>query len=87
MIRTALKYKLAEVQGIFTEVPTRKIKPSQTCPQCGYQDKKSLDQRMHICSSCGYTQQRDIAAAEVMLLWSQNKLPGFETNRPKAPLR
>ena len=45
-----------------------------------YQEKKNLDQRVHVCANCGYTQQRDIAAAEVMLLWSQNKLPGLGTN-------
>jgi putative transposase len=80
MIRSALKYKLQDVQGVFLEVPTKKIKPSQTCPKCGHQEKKNLDQRVHVCANCGYTQQRDIAAAEVMLLWSQNNLPGLGTN-------
>ena len=45
-----------------------------------YQEKKNLDQRVHVCANCGYTQQRDIAATEVMLLWSQNNLPGLGTN-------
>ncbi len=80
MIRSALKYKLQDVQGVFLEVPTKKVKPSQTCPQCGHQEKKNLAQRIHVCANCGYTQQRDIAAAEVMLLWSQNNLPGLGTN-------
>ncbi|WP_071188864.1 zinc ribbon domain-containing protein [Trichormus sp. NMC-1] len=75
-----MKYKLQDIQGVFLEAPTKKIKPSQTCPKCGYQEKKTLLQRVHVCASCGYTQQRDIAAAEVMLAWSQNKLPGFGTN-------
>ncbi|WP_330911016.1 hypothetical protein [Nostoc sp. UHCC 0870] len=35
---------------------------------------------MHICSNCGYTQQRDIASSEVFLLWHSNQLPGFGTN-------
>ncbi|WP_413172934.1 RNA-guided endonuclease InsQ/TnpB family protein [Anabaena azotica] len=80
MIRSALKYKLQDVQGVFLEVPTKKVKPSQTCPKCGHQEQKNLDQRVHICANCGYTQQRDIAAAEVMLVWSQNQLPGLGTS-------
>ena len=87
MIRSNLKYKLQDVQRVFLEVPTKKIKPSQTCPKCGHQEKENLAMRVHICASCGYTQQRDIAAAEVMLLWSQNNLPGLGTNRANAPLR
>jgi putative transposase len=80
MIRSTLKYKLQDVQGVFLEVPTLKVKPSQTCPKCGHQEKKNLDQRVHVCPNCTYTQQRDIAAAEVMLLWSQNNLPGLGTS-------
>ncbi|MEB3177586.1 MAG: transposase, partial [Nostocaceae cyanobacterium] len=74
MINDALKAKLADIDGLFVEVPTPKVKPSQTCPKCGYQEKKSLDQRTHVCNNCEYTQQRDIASAEVMLLWHLNLL-------------
>lgn len=87
MIKDALKAKLSDVGGLFVEVPTKKVKPSQTCPQCGNQEKKTLDQRIHVCHNCGYTQQRDIAAAEVMLLWYSNNLPGFGTSHANAPLR
>ncbi|MDJ0735500.1 MAG: zinc ribbon domain-containing protein [Nostocaceae cyanobacterium] len=79
MIRSALKAKLDDVGGVFIEVPTRKIKPSQTCPKCGHQEKKSLEQRIHICN-CGYSQQRDIASAEVILVWYSNNLPGLGTS-------
>ena len=80
MIKDALKAKLSDIGGLFVEVPTKKVKPSQTCPQCGNQEKKTLDQRIHVCHNCGYTQQRDIAAAEVMLLWYSNNLPGLGTS-------
>jgi putative transposase len=80
MIKSALKSKLSDIGGLFVEVPTRKVKPSQTCPKCGHQEKKSLAARTHVCHNCGYTQQRDIAAAEVMLLWYSNNLPGFGTS-------
>ncbi|WP_366838464.1 hypothetical protein [Nostoc sp. LPT] len=45
-----------------------------------YQEKKTLDQRTHVCHNCRYTQQRDIAAAEVMLLWHSNNLQGLGTS-------
>lgn len=80
MIKDSLKAKLSDIGGLFVEVPTHKVKPSQTCPKCGNQEQKSLDQRIHVCNNCGYTQQRDIAAAEVMLLWYSNNLPGFGTS-------
>ncbi|TVP63087.1 MAG: transposase, partial [Nodularia sp. (in: Bacteria)] len=80
MITSALKAKLSDIGGLFVEVPTRKVKPSQTCPKCGHQKKKSLSERTHVCHNCGYTQQRDIAAAEVMLLWYSNNLQGLGTN-------
>jgi putative transposase len=80
MVRQSLKAKLDDICGMFSEAPTKKIKPSQTCPKCGHQEKKTLHQRVHICSNCKYTQQRDIASCEVLLLWYSNKLPGFGTN-------
>jgi putative transposase len=71
MFRKTLEYKLAEAGGVFTEVPTQKVKPSQTCPMCGHQQKKELSERVHQCSNCGYTADRDVAAAQVMLNWAK----------------
>jgi putative transposase len=70
MLRSAIEYKLAEANGIFIEVPTQKVKPSQTCPNCGHQHKKDLSEREHLCSKCGYQADRDVAAAQVMLSWA-----------------
>jgi putative transposase len=80
MLRAAIQYKVTEAGGVFVEVPTKTVKPSQTCPQCGNQHKKTLDERVHQCKVCEFTMDRDLAAALVMLLWSQGKLPGFETS-------
>lgn len=80
MIKGALKAKLADVGGLFLELPTRQIKPSQTCPSCGHQEKKDLSQRLHECKKCNYTQQRDIASAEVMLLWYSKNLQELGTS-------
>jgi len=80
MLRSTIKYKVEQIGGVFVEVPTRQVKPSQTCPKCGNQHKKTLDVRTHECSVCGYVQDRDIAAAEVMLYWAKSSLPGLGTN-------
>jgi putative transposase len=78
ILRSAIEYKLVEAHGIFVEVPTQKVKPSQTCPSCGLQRKKELSERVHNCL-CGFTCDRDIAAAMVMLNWAT----GLGTNLDK----
>jgi len=80
MLRDTIKYKVEQIGGVFVEVPTRKVKPSQTCPKCGHQHKKTLDIRVHECSACGYQQDRDIAAAEVMLYWAKGNLTELGTS-------
>jgi putative transposase len=43
-------------------------KTSQTCPNCLTETgKKTLDQRTHHCQHCGYTTDRDVAAAQIVL--------------------
>ncbi|MBN3873011.1 transposase [Nostoc sp. JL33] len=79
VLRSTIKYKVEQIGGVFIEVPTRQVKPSQTCPKCGNQHKKTLDIRVHECSVCRYSQDRDIAAAEVMLYWAKGTLPGAGT--------
>ena len=69
-ITKAIEYKLQEAGGFLVKVPTKKVKPSQTCPNCGHQRKKELSERVHICSECGATYERDVAAAKVMLSWA-----------------
>jgi putative transposase len=80
MLRQAIEYKVTEACGVFVEVPTREVKPSQTCPNCGHQRKKTLNERVHICEACRFTMDRDLAAALVMLLWAQGKLLGLGTS-------
>ncbi|GET39695.1 putative transposase IS891/IS1136/IS1341 family protein [Microseira wollei NIES-4236] len=65
-----IEYKLQEAGGFLIKVPTKKVKPSQTCPNCGHQRKKDLSLREHHCSECSYTDDRDVAAAKVMLSWA-----------------
>jgi len=63
-----LSISLGVAGGLFIEVPTVKVKPSQICPNCGIQKKKELSERVHNCP-CGLTIDRDVAAAQVMLNW------------------
>ena len=40
---------------------------SQVCPQCdAHTGKKELKDRVHSCPECGYTTQRDVAAAQIV---------------------
>ena len=40
---------------------------TQTCSRCGRREAKSLSQRSHVCSQCGYKTSRDFNAAENIL--------------------
>jgi putative transposase len=80
MLKSAIKYKIEEGGGQFIELPTKKVKPSQTCPKCGHQYPKTLGERIHQCTECGYQQDRDIASAEVCLYWVKGTLPGSGTD-------
>ena len=69
MLKSAIEYKVTEAGGQYIEIPTQKVKPSQTCPNCGIQQKKELSERVHTCLQCDYKADRDVAAAQVMLNW------------------
>jgi putative transposase len=60
--QTCLKY------GVYFQ-KVNANKTSQICPNCGVETgKKELDERTHNCSNCCYTTDRDVAAAQVVLL-------------------
>jgi len=51
----------------FQKVDPRKT--SQICPNCHYETgRKTLSERIHKCDNCGYTADRDVAAAQVVLI-------------------
>ena len=70
-LKSLIQYKVTEAGGFYIEVPTKKLKPSQTCPNCGHQKKKELSERVHSCQECNYTCDRDVAAAKVMLQYAR----------------
>lgn len=60
-----LQYVCSMTDTYFAKVD--KNYTSQICPNCGtHTGKKELDVRTHSCSECGYEQDRDVAAAEVI---------------------
>jgi putative transposase len=72
-LKDLIQYKVTEAGGFYIEIPTVKVKPSQTCPKCGHQKKKTLAERIHHCSNCGYQCDRDVAAAMVMLNYARGQ--------------
>ena len=62
---TILEYVCSQTDTYFSKV--NKDYTSQICPVCNtHTGKKELNVRIHQCSECGYEQDRDIAAAEVV---------------------
>ncbi len=60
-----LQYVSSVTDTYFSQVD--KNYTSQICPNCGtHTGKKELNIRIHSCSECGYQQDRDVAAAEVI---------------------
>lgn len=76
-----LAYKAADAGIPYIEVPTRKVKPSQTCSGCGYIEKKQLSERIHDCKKCGLVLDRDVNAALVILNFAST---GIATGREPA---
>lgn len=55
-------------RGVFFRKTDAK-KTSQTCPNCLTETgKKLLSERVHSCSHCGYTTDRDVAAAQIVCI-------------------
>ena len=76
-----LRSKAEEAGAVWVEVPTRQLKPSQTCHRCGTQRKKLLSERQHSCD-CGASCSRDENAARVMLNWAlYGNATGQESDR------
>jgi putative transposase len=62
---TILEYVCSRTDTYFSKVD--KNYTSQICPNCGtHTGKKDLSVRVHKCFECGYEQDRDVAAAEVI---------------------
>ncbi|MDD3019232.1 MAG: transposase [Comamonas sp.] len=78
LFTSLFRYKVLETGGEWVDAPTRKLKPSQRCPQCWHVAKKQLSQRMHCCEQCGHEENRDTASARVVLCWALESISGQE---------
>lgn len=62
---TILEYVCSQTDTYFAKV--NKDYTSQVCPECGtHTGKKELFERVHSCSECGYTVDRDVAASMIV---------------------
>ena len=75
MLKQAIKYKAIEAEAIYLEAPTRSLKPTQRCVKCWKITKKTLSDRLHVCSNkkCNHTANRDVNSAQVCLTWARGQ--------------
>jgi putative transposase len=66
-------YKAESAGRVFVQVPARFT--SQRCFQCGELVPKSLSVRTHVCTHCGYVEDRDVNAAKNILQTYQSTNP------------
>ncbi len=78
-------YKIEAKGGLVITLDTKKIKPSQRCPNCGVIHKEwaDLSSRYHICdgkNGCGFEIQRDKGSCLVMYNVALNQQKGLGIN-------
>ena len=75
MFLSMMRYKAEEAGSLFVETPTRTLKPSQRCSDCGRlpKVKKTLADRQHVCE-CGCVLTRDQNGARNNLVWALHHL-------------
>ncbi|NES45345.1 MAG: transposase [Moorea sp. SIO2C4] len=80
-----LTYKIELKGGIVLQLPTRQLKPSQRCPECGkvHKDWAELSNRYHVCDICGFGFDRDKTSAIVMFNAALGKQPGYGADLDK----
>ncbi len=77
-----ITYKVEKKGGLAIFLPTKKIKPSQRCPNCGvvYKVGAELHNRYHVCSDCGFEVSRDRGSVMVMYNVVLDRQPGLGTS-------
>ena len=76
-----LTYKIEAKGGLLIMLDTKKVKPSQRCPNCGIVHKEwaELSNRYHICNDCGFETERDQGSVMVMYNVATNQQQGLGT--------
>ena len=77
-----IAYKIEAKGGLLLQLNTRKVKPSQRCPNCGtvHQDWADLSNRYHICNNCNFEIERDKGSVLVMYNVATNQQQGCGTH-------
>lgn len=80
-----LTYKIEARGGLMIVLDTKKIKPSQRCPNCGKVHKQwaELSSRYHQCDNCGFEIPRDKGSVMVMYNVATNQQKGLGTSLSK----
>lgn len=78
-LNSLIGYKIEAQGGLLLQLNTRKIKPSQRCPNCGivHKDWANLSNRYHICNSCNFEIERDRGSVLVMYNVATNQQQGL----------
>ena len=84
-ISSLISYKIEAKGGLVLSLDTKKIKPSQRCPNCGLVHKEwaELSNRYHVCggdNGCGFEIKRDKGSCLVMYNVATNQQQGLGTN-------
>lgn len=78
-----LRYKAESAGSVVEAVDPRGT--SQSCPACGCVVTKTLAVRWHSCPHCGFEADRDVAAAQVVLLRAGFMGPGIGLGAQSTP--
>lgn len=78
-----LRYKAESAGGVVETVDPRNT--SQDCSACGSLVPKALSERRHDCPHCGYSADRDVNAAQNILLKSSFMRPGSGLRAQSGP--
>ena len=77
-----IAYKIESKGGLMLKLPTKQIKPSQRCPNCGkvLTDWADLSNRYPVCHDCGLEIPRDRGSVMVMYNIAIDRQPGLGTS-------
>ncbi len=91
-LNSQIAYKIEAKGGLLLSLNTRKVKPSQRCPNCGvvHQEWANLSNRYHVCNNCGSEIERDRGSVLVMYNVATNNQKRcdpaeFSSARERAP--
>ena len=84
-LNSQIAYKIEAKGGLVLTLNTKKIKPSQRCPECGivHQEWADLSNRYHVCDGkkgCGMTTPRDRGSVRVMYNVASHNQKGLGTS-------